>query len=216
MTITYSKDTKVKEYKIGASGTWTQDTTAGNIATVTTVTMTTNDTIFARWIDTTGNFSNEAKYVVNNIVYNVALKKNATQSSNYSTAYANKLVDGNADGKWASGSVSCTGLDTNPWWQVDLGDKYYIPVVKIWNRAEAPSRLSNFWVFASEKPFSTNDLNTLKADSSIWKVKQTSYPNLMMALQVNAVGRYIRVQIEGTQYLQMAEVEVFTNGKAIP
>lgn len=59
VTITFPSDASVKQYKIGATGTWTTYTTP--------VVMTANGTIFARSSDTAGNISPESSYEVNNI-----------------------------------------------------------------------------------------------------------------------------------------------------
>lgn len=59
VTVHYPVDGTTKQYKIGASGTWTTYSTALSIAT--------NDTIYARSYDATGNISAETNYVVSNI-----------------------------------------------------------------------------------------------------------------------------------------------------
>src|SRR5262249_16285581 len=55
---------------------------------------------------------------------NLARGKPATQSSTYPgypSAAASSAVDGNTDGNFFDGSVTSTNLDSNAWWQVDLG-----------------------------------------------------------------------------------------------
>jgi chitodextrinase len=59
VTISYPADAAVKEYKVGASGTWTMYTAA--------VVLATNDTVYARGTDDAGNLSNVTSIVVSNI-----------------------------------------------------------------------------------------------------------------------------------------------------
>ena len=92
---------------------------------------------------------------------NVAQGKPATQSSTlpgYPTAVAASAVDGNTSGNWADGSVTATNLDTNAWWQVDLGSSATVNSVVVWNRTDCcASRLSDYWVFVSNTPFLATD-----------------------------------------------------------
>ena len=59
VTISYPADAAVKEYKLGASGTWT--------AYGAPVVVSANDTVYARGTDAAGNVSNVTNYVVSNI-----------------------------------------------------------------------------------------------------------------------------------------------------
>lgn len=75
---------------------------------------------------------------------NVALNKTATQSSSFTQGAGepSKAVDGNTSGLWANGSISHTqggGGETDPWWQVDLGQNYAIDSIKIYNRIDSAS-----------------------------------------------------------------------------
>jgi len=140
---------------------------------------------------------------------NVAVKKIATQSSLYGEADASRAIDGNMDGNYYNNSVTHTNEDINPWWQVDLGSTYDVTRVIIHNRTDACSdRLLNFWVFVSKTPFTSNDLAVLKNDKTIKKIKVAAFPNPKSSILFKTQGRYVRVQIEGTQYLSLAEVEV--------
>ncbi len=142
---------------------------------------------------------------------NIAVGKKAIQSSIYGGLDAPKAVDGNTDGSYSNQSITHTMDDLNPWWQVDLGSIYDISEIKIYNRTDACSdRLSNYWVFVSKTPMMTNNLDVLRKDSSIFKLKLTNFPNPTISIPVNAKGKYIQIQIEGKQYLSLAEVEIFS------
>jgi hypothetical protein len=50
----------------------------------------------------------------------------------------------------------------------------------------------------------------LQKRAGIWKSHQTSAPNPSTTIRIDgAKGRYIRVQLTGTDYLSLAEVQVF-------
>lgn len=145
----------------------------------------------------------------------LAAGKPATQSSTLSTYLTTgpmQAVDGNTDGNFSKGSVTSTNRDTHAWWQVDLQNGVPIRSIVIWNRADCcPSRLSDYWVFLSDTPFSPSDTPaTLQNRAGTWKSHQTMPPNPSTTIATNgAKGRYIRVQLNGTDYLSLAEVQVF-------
>ncbi|KAI4887215.1 hypothetical protein NFI96_008582 [Prochilodus magdalenae] len=73
---------------------------------------------------------------------NVALRKTATQSGNYSTCYAGLAIDGNRDSDISNGSCSSTDSSVQPWWRVDLLVVYQISSIIITNRGDCcPDRL---------------------------------------------------------------------------
>jgi len=142
----------------------------------------------------------------------LAQGKTATQSSTYGPATgAANAVDGNTDGNFNHGSVTHTGLDSTAWWQVDLGTSAAISSITIWNRTDCcPERLNDYWVFVSDTPFGSSDTPaTLQNRAGTWSSHQTGYPNPASTITLNAQGRYLRVQLSGTNYLSLAEVQVF-------
>lgn len=87
---------------------------------------------------------------------NLAFGKPARQSSDLDACYAGagKAVDGNTDANLkmndAKSSVSHTGDEESPWWEVDLGAVYDIGKVVVWNRQDCCwDRLQNFVVSTS-------------------------------------------------------------------
>jgi hypothetical protein len=66
---------------------------------------------------------------------NLALQKYTDQSSNYNSGVlASRVVDGNTNTNWYSGSCTTTHVDVNPWWTVDLGHNYHVTTVLMYNR----------------------------------------------------------------------------------
>jgi hypothetical protein len=141
--------------------------------------------------------------------------KPAAQSSTlagYASAGAGSAVDGKTDGDFYHGSVTATDRDTNAWWQVDLGASKAIGSIVIWNRTDCCSaRLSDYWVFLSDTPFSSGDtLATLEHRAGTWSSHQTTAPTPSTRIASDgAKARYVRVQLNGTDYLSLAEVQVF-------
>jgi len=43
----------------------------------------------------------------------------------------------------------------------------------------------------------------------VWNNHQTTAPNPSTTIPVNTTGRYVRVQLNGANYLNLAEVQVF-------
>ncbi|HZY58118.1 MAG TPA: discoidin domain-containing protein [Candidatus Binataceae bacterium] len=144
----------------------------------------------------------------------LAMGRPAAQSSTIDsgTAGSRSASDGKTDGNFYHGSVTSTKRDPNAWWQVDLGSSKAIGSVVIWNRTDCcASRLSDYWVFLSDTPFSPSDTPaTLQQRAGTWKSHQTAAPDPAATISAGgAKGRYLRVQLNGTDYLSLAEVQVF-------
>ncbi len=142
-----------------------------------------------------------------------APSKVASQSSTlpgYPTAVASSAIDGNIDGNFSDGSVTATNLDLNAWWQVDLGATTTINTVTVWNRTDCcGSRLGDYWVFVSNTPFlSTDTPASLAFRAGTFSSHQITAPNPSTGISVGIQGRYVRVQLTGTGYLSLAEVQV--------
>jgi hypothetical protein len=107
-------------------------------------------------------------------------------------------VDGNSNGHWNGGSVTHTEYNFQAWWQVDLQSAQSIGTVKLFNRTDCCSdRLSNFRLRVS-------------ADGQSWQDFQ--HPGVaapQVTFTVNLTARYVRVELNGTNYLSLAEVEVY-------
>jgi hypothetical protein len=146
-------------------------------------------------------------------VMHLAMGRPTAQSSTFSgTTGPGAAVDGQTDGSLFGGSVTSTNRDTNAWWQVDLGASKAIGSIVIWNRTDCcGSRLGDYWVFLSDIPFSPSDTPaTLQKRAGTWKSHQTLVPNPSTSIRTDgAKGRYVRVQLSGTDYLSLAEVQVF-------
>ena len=66
----------------------------------------------------------------------------ATQSSDYQGALAQRAIDGNTAAEYGKNSVTHTNTQAYPWWQVDFGEVKDISRIHIWNRKEVGDRLA--------------------------------------------------------------------------
>jgi hypothetical protein len=166
--------------------------------------------VYTATVSIASNDSNETPYtfVVQGIRTgsNVAVGQPATQSSTYDdpcTGPASKAVDGNTSGNTGDCSFSTTNNEPQDWWQVDLGASYSIQVIDLWNRTDCcGERLSDFDLLVS-------------TDGTNWTTFY--YPGVApttTSFVINAMVRYVKVQLRGQNYLTLAEVQVW--GPAFP
>jgi len=128
----------------------------------------------------------------------LAYGKPATQSSTFDVGDASRAVDGRIDGIWANGSVTHTNGDAGAWWQVDLGATTDIGQVTVYGRSDCcTDRLANFDVLVSN-------------DGAAWRAiaSQVGAAAVRTRFQVDASGRFVRIQLRGTGFLSLAEVAV--------
>ncbi|CAH1798212.1 unnamed protein product [Owenia fusiformis] len=136
---------------------------------------------------------------------NVAIGKPSQQSSNnygLNKGFSNLAVDGDSDQDWYHGSCTHTRNDFRAWWMVDLQASYLIHSVKVFKSINAvPARLSNFKIEVSSDSVNWNlcfhQGGPLQSD---WE---------LFYCQASIRGRYVRVQLQGSNYLTLCEVEVY-------
>jgi hypothetical protein len=140
----------------------------------------------------------------------LALGKSATQSSDPFGAPAGRAVDGSTSGKWEDNSLTHTGLDAHAWWEVDLGSVQSIRSISVWNRTDCcGNRLSNFHVLVSDAPFVSTDLAATLGQAGVSSYFTAGAAGAVTEVNVGRTGRYVRVQLSGTNYLSLAEVQVW-------
>ncbi len=67
---------------------------------------------------------------------NIATRGEARQSSVAYDAPAARAIDGDTNGDHFAGSVTHSGTEADPWWEVDLGSELSIDSVNLWNRTD--------------------------------------------------------------------------------
>jgi len=153
---------------------------------------------------------------------NVALGKEAKQSSLLQMNElfeASKAVDGNTTGN-GTAALSSTDNDVNAWWEVDLGRTYSISEINIWNRTDCCAghvdccptpRLHDFYVLVSDAKFASTDLATTISQPGVFSSQFNNTAGTPTTIAIGKSGRYVRVQFNHTDYLTLAEVEVFAD-----
>jgi galactose oxidase len=148
---------------------------------------------------------------------NLALKKATTQSSTDYGSISGRAVDGNSSGLWSNQSVTHTTLENQPWWQVDLGSSSTLAQVNVWNRTDCcGARMSDWYVLVSNDPI-TGTLTQALGNISISSYHFTSPAGSPTGVKLNAgqTGRYVRIWLNATNFLQLAEVEVLAGATTI-
>ncbi len=142
---------------------------------------------------------------------NLAKGKPATQSStDTNSAVATRAVDDKTNGDYFQNSVAVTASQSQPYWQVDLGASAFLTSVRLWNRTDCCTNLlSNFHVFLSGQPFTGTTVAQSQAQPGVVDVAYPGIAPTSTTLALNRSARYVRVQLEGTSTLQLAEVEIF-------
>ena len=146
---------------------------------------------------------------------NLALHQPARQSSD-GGGDASRAVDGNRCGVFAAGSVTHTGTEIGAWLEIDLGSAQSIGSIRLWNRAEALTRLSDYWLTVSNTPAAPDgESPTRVAAPDTWHKRISVSPRPALTIDTaGAVGRYVRIQLANREaspenILSLAEVEVY-------
>ncbi|MFO0696186.1 MAG: discoidin domain-containing protein [Polyangiales bacterium] len=130
---------------------------------------------------------------------NVALGRPAYQSSVGWGGSPSRAVDGNTDGNYGSSSVTHTNLDQNAWWQVDLQRSRHVQRVVVHNRTDCcADRLSNFYVEvrnAQNQGVARRNFSGVAGQTTTFDFGDVE-------------GNSVVVQLYGTNYLSLAEVQV--------
>tara|TARA_R110001583_G_scaffold41891_1_gene133121 strand:- start:15106 stop:15675 length:570 start_codon:yes stop_codon:yes gene_type:complete len=142
---------------------------------------------------------------------NLALTGTASQSS---TGYwdggasASRAIDGNTDGSFWNSSVSHTDNEQGASWQVDLGSMSNIDQIDLWNRTDCcDARLADFTVSIFDAALSTIWSQVFSGAAGTHEIFNTG----------SVLGQIVKIQLNGTNYLQLAEVQVFGNNvSAVP
>jgi hypothetical protein len=137
---------------------------------------------------------------------NLAGGRQATQSSTASGSNGPRIaalaVNGNATGE----SYSQTASDSEAWWEVDMGRLEEIDTIDIDN-AFGPelSRLSNFYLFVSDEPFTSNTVAGTLAQPGVAAYYRAT-PASAFTFPIRRMGRYVRLQLTGNGILQPMEL----------
>ena len=136
---------------------------------------------------------------------NIAVGKAASQSSTRNNhgynPIADKAVDGLVDGN-VFDSITVTNRIARSWWEVDLGANEIVYGVTIYNRLDdcCRKRLQNFNVSLTDA--SGQVTKTTHFGVGVFVTYPVHIPN-------GVVARKVKVQLRGTNYLSLAEMQVW-------
>jgi RHS repeat-associated protein len=140
----------------------------------------------------------------------------ATQADILSSNTAAKAVDGDVDGDLDLGHTAATNSHQNSWWQTDLQSVQTISSITVWGRTDCcPAMTSDYYVFVSDTPFTSTDLSTTLSQSGVSNYYHSGFSGPTSSagatsVNINRTGRYLRVQLTGTNSLALAEVQVWS------
>ncbi len=123
---------------------------------------------------------------------NLAVSGVSSQSSTDGPASADRAIDGNTDGDFASCSASQTRPEDLPWWEIDLVTNQPIEAIAVWNRTDngLGTRMADFKVSA------------LDAERGVvWSKCLGSAPNPVAFLSL-AVETNLVLQNASTRFVQ--------------
>ncbi len=128
---------------------------------------------------------------------NIALNKPATQSTTRFNGVASRAVDGNTSGN----SFTHTDFEQG-WWRVDLLDEYDISTINVFNRTTCCSeRLVGARVYVGN--IGSSNPNDYTLVGALNNNAQINFTNL------NVRGRFVLIDRNNTNWLSLAEVQVF-------
>ncbi|XP_056318527.1 uncharacterized protein LOC130232573 [Danio aesculapii] len=158
-------------------------------------------------VTTTDKTSSTVTYSCGN--HNLALKRNASQSSNYGFWTAERAVDGSRTGPKLWSVCSSTANQSNPWWRVDLGDVYRVSRVVITNINNSfADRINGAQIHIGNSLENNGSSNPICAViSGIPAGVSATFLCCFME------GRYVNLFIPGdSKMLTLCEVEVYVEG----
>ncbi len=154
-------------------------------------------------VDPNGN-SSPSSIQVQVAVENIAVGKPTSQSSTLFGEVSTIAVDGSL----TTGHTH-TGFDPQAWWQVDLQSVQTIGEIALFNRADTNTEfLSNYYVMVSDTPFASSSLADALVNAD-WVYHDLGEAGLSKVWTVGQRGRYVRIQLAGTNALTLREVRVY-------
>lgn len=108
---------------------------------------------------------------------NLAPSGVARQSSVAHSGPAKLAIDGDTNGDHFAGSVTHTGTEADPWWELDLGSEHAIDSIKLWNRTDGgqEARLRRCHVILLDEE-----------RAPVWHTRVVDAPRPSVSLKTNA------------------------------
>nr|XP_006824442.1 PREDICTED: uncharacterized protein LOC100372851 [Saccoglossus kowalevskii] len=143
----------------------------------------------------------------------IAKDKPVRQSSTKGPNKPTRAVDGIKNSDLGGKSCSQTEKESEPWWQLDLGNSYDVYKVVITNRFDCCSyRIKNAEVRVGESP-TILDNEMCGEERITGDIAEQKTINVMCGCREPIRGRYVSIQIaDKNQMLALCEVQVFVSG----
>ena len=128
-------------------------------------------------------------------------------ASQSSKGGASKAIDTNTNGQYNMYSVTATNNEAQPWWKVQLVRSSLVNEVKIYNRKEVPERLADFTVKlfdGATEVYSETFIDPVESEGVV-----------TVTLPAGTSADSVQVQLNGTNVLSLAEVEVFGSDSVV-
>ena len=126
----------------------------------------------------------------------------ASQSSTFPSYYASYANDGSA-----TGILSHTNYDTNPWWSVNFGSPQAVGSGIIYGRTDCcMSRLNGFQIWVGNGTTYSSAANIMCYQATSFEENNPPYTH---AFTCSVIGQYLFVVLPTTQYLTIEEIMIF-------
>lgn len=151
-----------------------------------------------------------------------AARATACQSSTYNRAEARRAIDGNCLSTTPH-ALTHTQREACPWIDIELGQEATVCLVRVWNRSDSPldpslppatykQRLFPCWLLVlQDDPDRCSGRSSLDAamNSAVAKKRFVDVTDCIeWTPPPSSQGRFVRLQLEQTNYLHIAEMEV--------
>jgi len=143
---------------------------------------------------------------------NIALNRPTTQSSVNFVGHPWKANDGKTDGTYHEDSFCETQHSQHAYWEVDLEGLACVNTINVWNTVDEYNFgyfTRNFYVFASETPFASDNLEVLLGDPNVHAYYFPGDAGYPTSVSLDVTAQYVRIMLAGTGVLGLAEVEVY-------
>lgn len=154
---------------------------------------------------------------INLISSNVALHKpsiiNGTLGGNSSNSHLSN--DGRYEGDTDTFyDYAFSSIQNNNRWDIDLVGQYDLESMRIFTKTGCClGNATNYRIFIAETPFTENDLADLMNQGvPNFSVPVNTNGNPSVLNNLNSLGRFVRVYLEGEGQMQLVEVEIIGSG----
>jgi hypothetical protein len=132
-----------------------------------------------------------------------------TGSLNFDTSRAFRFVAHahDVDEQYISNITIAAVTASTDWWEADLEAIREIGDIDVW---PGPFGFSDFYVLVSTDPFQSKDLNAALAQPGVTAVHVEGQCASPTVIPFDIAGRYVQIQSTEANYLDMAEVQVWS------